>query len=112
MGKAKRTPHNVRRDQCARWLEQFCIGAKSFNIDVHRWNPYCLDGTSYVTHGHMTDGSNCCQEYRIHPIVLEHLRPLGCDFLHQARNIGESVIGIVAFSQGTNGSFVSKLAKA
>ena len=45
-------------------------------------------------------------------IVLEHLRPLGCDFLHQARNIGESVIGIVAFSQGTNGSLVSKLAKA
>jgi hypothetical protein len=45
-------------------------------------------------------------------VVLEHLRPLGRGFLHQARNIGESVIGIVAFSQGTNGSLVSKLAKA
>jgi Pentapeptide repeats (8 copies) len=45
-------------------------------------------------------------------IVLEHMRPLGRAFMHQARNIGGSVIGIVAFSQSTNGSLVSKLAKA
>ena len=112
MWQTERPSHEIRCDQRTRWFEQLCVRSKGFNIDVHRWNPYCLDGTSYVTHGHMTDGSTCCQEDRIHPIVLEHLRPLGCDFLHQARNIGESVIGIVAFSQGTNGSFVSKLAKA
>jgi hypothetical protein len=34
MRKTKRTPHHVRSDQCACWLEQFCIGAKCFDVDA------------------------------------------------------------------------------
>jgi hypothetical protein len=71
MGKTKRTPHNVRRDQRARWLEQFRIRAKCFDVDTHRWNANRFYCTRYMTHGHMTDGSARGQKDGLHAIILE-----------------------------------------
>ncbi len=96
MWQTQRTPHDMWCNQCTWRLEQLCIRAKCFDVDAHRWDSSHLDGACYVTHGHITNGSASCQEDGIHAIILEHLRPLGCAFIHQARNISETMIGVIA----------------
>jgi hypothetical protein len=96
MWKTERTPHEVGSDQRPCRLEELRIRTKRFDIDAHCWDPSGLYGTGNVTHGHIADGSASSQEDGIHAIVLEHVRPLRCAFLHQAGNIREPVIGVVA----------------
>ena len=96
---SERTPHEMRRDECARWLEEFRIWAEGFDVDAHGGDADRLDGARDVTHGHVTDGSTRGQKDGVYAIILEHLRPLRCALLHQARNIGQPVIGVVALRQ-------------
>src|SRR6516162_6543381 len=65
-----------------------------------------------MTYSHVADGSARGQENGVHAVILEQLRPLGCNFLHQARNIRKAVIGVVAPGQAAYGSLLGKLAKA
>src|SRR5579859_5694144 len=60
----------------------------------------------------MADGSARGQVDGIYTVILEHLRPLRRALLHQAGNIGQSVIGVIALSQGTDYSLLSEFAKA
>jgi hypothetical protein len=104
--------HEMRCDECARRLEEFRIWAEGFDVDAHGGDAYRLDGARDVTHGHMANGSASGQEDRVYSVILEHLCPLRRALLHQARNIGQSVIGVAALRQGTDHSLLGKFAKA
>jgi hypothetical protein len=96
---SERASHEMRCDEGARWLEEFRIWAEGFDIHTHRRDADRLDGTRDVTHGHMADRSARGQKDGIHAVVLEHLRPLRRALLHQAGNIGQPMIGVVALRQ-------------
>ena len=96
---AERASHEMRGDEGARWLEQFRIWAECLDVDAHGGDADCLDGARNVTHGHMTDRSASGQEDRVDSVIFEHLRPLRGALLHQAGNVGQPMVGIVAPGQ-------------
>ena len=88
--------HEMRCDEGTCRLEEFRIRAEGFDIDTYSGDADLLDGARDVTHGHMTDRSTSGQKDGIHAVLFEHLRPLRRTFLHQAGNVGQPVIGVVA----------------
>src|SRR6266700_4365840 len=106
------TAHEMRRDQGPRGLELLCSRTKGFDVDTYRWDTNRFYRTCNVTHGHITDRSASRQKHRIDAIILEHLRPLRRGFMHQTRDVGESMIRVVALGQRPNASLLDQLTKA
>ncbi len=104
--------HEMRCDEGACRLEEFRIWAEGFDVDAHGGDADRLDGTRDVTHGHMANGSASGQEDGIHAVLFEHLRPLRRALLHQAGNVGQPMIGVVALRQGTDHSLLGQFAMA
>ncbi len=109
---AEGATHEMRGDEGASRFEQLCIWAEGFDVDTHRRDADRLDGARDVTHGHMANGSASGQEDRIYAIIFEHLRPLRRALLHQARNVGQPVIGVAALRQRADHSLLGQFAKA
>jgi hypothetical protein len=100
--RAEGASHEIRGDEGARRLEEFRIWAEGFDVHTHGGDADRLDGACNVTHGHMANGSASSQEDRVDSVIFEHLRPLRRALLHQARNVGQPVVGVVALGQGTD----------